>query len=161
MHKFAGLIVDFSFKWLFLVQSNPKNDSYFGRNNGHYLPCHRRRCARRPYAGKSIRRYHRHACNRERANVKLGPGVGGKPVQQKTEALTPANISEAFTYVLAAAHDIHLQSDGKFDITLAPLINLWGFGPKTPDAAVPSDKDIETARNLVGQDRYLTLDSNG
>ena len=44
-------------------------------------------------------------------------------------------------------------------LELAPLINLWGFGPKTPDAAVPSDKDIETARTLVGQDRYLTLDA--
>ena len=88
-------------------------------------------------------------------NAKMSNWDPASEVSQfnKRQSTDPAQISEAFVHVLAAAHDIHLQSDGKFDITLAPLINLWGFGPKTPDAAVPSDKDIETARSLVGQDR--------
>ena len=31
--------------------------------------------------------------------------------------------------VVAAAIQIGAQSDGAFDITVAPLVDLWGFGP--------------------------------
>ena len=77
----------------------------------------------------------------------------------KSQSTSPTNISDAFSFVLTSAQDIHLKTDGKFDVTLAPLINLWGFGPKTPDADVPADTDIRLARDLVGQDRFLTLNA--
>lgn len=71
----------------------------------------------------------------------------------------PVAVSEEFALVLAAANDVHGKTGGVFDVTLGPLIELWGFGPRKPEDPVPSDEDIETALSGVGQARLLTLDS--
>ena len=59
-------------------------------------------------------------------------------------------ISPAFGRVLDLALDLSRASDGAFDPTVAPLVNLWGFGThgrpdRTPDAAA-----MDTARARVG-----------
>lgn len=48
---------------------------------------------------------------------------------------------------------ISAMTDGAFDITVGPLVNLWGFGPDEPGAEPPSDADIEAARAIVGYRR--------
>lgn len=59
--------------------------------------------------------------------------------------------------VLVAAQKISAQSAGAFDATIAPLVDLWGFGPPgrqtLPDAAA-----IEAARARVDY-RQLQLDA--
>lgn len=42
------------------------------------------------------------------------------------------------------------DSDGALDITLAPLIDLWGFGAKGTRQVPPSDAEIENARQHCG-----------
>ncbi len=71
----------------------------------------------------------------------------------------PVAVSEEFALVLAAANDVHDKTDGAFDVTLGPLIELWGFGPRKPEDPVPSDADIEAALASIGQKRLLTLDA--
>ncbi len=71
----------------------------------------------------------------------------------------PVAVSDEFVLVLAAANDVHDKTDGAFDVTLGPLIELWGFGPRKPEDPVPSDADIEAALAGVGQKRLLTLDA--
>ncbi len=71
----------------------------------------------------------------------------------------PVAVSDEFALVLAAANDVHDKTGGAFDVTLGPLIELWGFGPRKPEDPVPSDADIEAALAGVGQKRLLTLDS--
>ena len=73
----------------------------------------------------------------------------------------PMPVSDEFALVIAAANDVHDKSGGMFDVTLGPLIELWGFGPRTPEDPVPSDADIQTALDSVGQSRLLTLDGEG
>ena len=49
---------------------------------------------------------------------------------------TTAN--EMFTEVFNLAQEISAKTDGAFDITVAPLVNAWGFGFKKgelPDSA--------------------------
>jgi FAD:protein FMN transferase len=70
----------------------------------------------------------------------------------------PVKASQDFVTVMAAANDVHRLSDGKFDVTLGPLIELWGFGPRKPEDPVPSDDDISSALNFVGQTEVLKLD---
>lgn len=70
----------------------------------------------------------------------------------------PMPVSEEFAFVMTAANEVHDKSDGTFDVTLGPLIELWGFGPRTPEDPVPSDAEIQAALNGVGQARLLTLD---
>ena len=43
------------------------------------------------------------------------------------------------------------RSDGAFDLTVAPLVQLWGFGPEAPeDALLPSAEAIAGAMRRVG-----------
>jgi thiamine biosynthesis lipoprotein len=42
------------------------------------------------------------------------------------------------------------ESDGSFDLTVEPLMDLWGFGPHGKGERVPSAKDIAQAHHNVG-----------
>lgn len=75
-------------------------------------------------------------------------------------ATTPAPVSEDLAYVMRSANQIHLQSEGLFDVTLGPLIELWGFGARTPDSPVPADEAIAAALEVTGQTKLLTLRSS-
>lgn len=71
----------------------------------------------------------------------------------------PVTVSTEFAQVIAAANDVHEKTGGMFDVTLGPLIELWGFGPRKPEDPVPADVEILKALNGVGQGRLLTLDA--
>lgn len=45
---------------------------------------------------------------------------------------------------------ISKQSDGAFDITVGPLVNLWGFGPKGMIDEPPSDDAIAMLMDITG-----------
>ncbi len=67
----------------------------------------------------------------------------------EADATLRANIELAWKY-----GDL---SHGTFDVTVGPLVRLWGFsGGKVPAAAVPEDR-IQAARALVGY-KHLHLD---
>ncbi len=53
----------------------------------------------------------------------------------------------------------HLTA-GKLDVTVGPLVNLWGFGPDKRPVKRPSAEQIASARHKVGIDR-LTLVPEG
>jgi thiamine biosynthesis lipoprotein len=58
-------------------------------------------------------------------------------------------VSEPLRQVLEISQTISRKSNGAFDITVGPLVNLWGFGPETKHQK-PSDEDIARARTMVG-----------
>ena len=45
---------------------------------------------------------------------------------------------------------LYEQSQGAFDLTLEPLLNLWGFGPKARAEKVPTAEQLTAARARVG-----------
>lgn len=51
--------------------------------------------------------------------------------------------------VVARAISVSEISGGAFDITVAPLVNLWGFGPKARQR-VPKNEEIIESLNRVG-----------
>lgn len=51
-------------------------------------------------------------------------------------------------------------SDGAYDVTVGPLVNLWGFGPDPARTLAPAAADIEAARNRVGW-RKVEVDVEG
>lgn len=53
--------------------------------------------------------------------------------------------------LVATGNRLHQESAGAFDLTLEPLLNLWGFGPKGQGEAVPSAEQLADARQRVGQ----------
>ncbi|MBE7177968.1 MAG: FAD:protein FMN transferase [Mucilaginibacter polytrichastri] len=60
--------------------------------------------------------------------------------------------------VVKKALEIARETDGTFDPTIFPLVQLWGFGPaKTQD--LPSDQSVQQARKNVGWNK-LRLQKN-
>lgn len=47
-------------------------------------------------------------------------------------------------------YELSRSSDGAFDLTLGPLLNLWGFGPQARAKHVPSAADIAKAKTQIG-----------
>lgn len=81
----------------------------------------------------------------------------------------PVKLNDMFVNVFKLAQSISEDTDGAFDITVAPLVNAWGFGYKS--GALPSQQDIDSIRAFVGyqkvklsgmriqkEDARLTLD---
>ena len=52
--------------------------------------------------------------------------------------------------VLAYALSLAADSGGAYDVTVGPLVNLWGFGPDPANRRVPDAADIDSARARVG-----------
>lgn len=62
-------------------------------------------------------------------------------------------LSERFARVLDAALTIGEMTGGAYDVTVGPLVELWGFGARDFSGAVPSEADLERALEVVGSDR--------
>jgi thiamine biosynthesis lipoprotein len=58
--------------------------------------------------------------------------------------------SAEFIKVLEEALRLSDATQGAYDITVGPLVNLWGFGPSFQADDVPSDDEIEQAKLMVG-----------
>jgi len=65
----------------------------------------------------------------------------------------PVPASRELIEVLLLARTINRQSYGTFDVTVGPLVNLWGFGPDKANG-VPTDAAIAAAMKRLGADRY-------
>jgi len=75
----------------------------------------------------------------------------------------PANqafsVDPSLTAVLAIAHEISEKSSGAFDVTVSPLVDLWGFGPGGKVEHQPSMAAIAAAQKKVGYEKLkLNLD---
>lgn len=69
-------------------------------------------------------------------------------------------VSTPLYTVLAAALEIGRQSKGAFDITIGPLVNLWGFGPENRSQDIPDAEEIAATLERTGHDK-LMLDEIG
>ena len=57
-------------------------------------------------------------------------------------------VDEMFSEVFQLAEKISGDTDGAFDITVAPMVNAWGFGFKT--GTPPTRQTIDSLRAIVG-----------
>lgn len=63
---------------------------------------------------------------------------------------------DAVLELVRAGNALHEQSGGAFDLTLEPLLDLWGFGPQSRGERVPGAAELAEARQRVGQ-RHLQV----
>lgn len=59
-------------------------------------------------------------------------------------------VSREMIDLFRAAISTSEKSKGAFDITVGPLVNLWGFGPEHNQSDVPSQDDVRKRMALVG-----------
>lgn len=59
-------------------------------------------------------------------------------------------VSPELQQIVTEALRVSELSSGAFDVTVGPLVNLWGFGPEPHRDQVPTDTEIAQARERVG-----------
>ncbi|MEE3650311.1 MULTISPECIES: FAD:protein FMN transferase ApbE [unclassified Brenneria] len=75
---------------------------------------------------------------------------------------TPQPISNGMADIILAAQRIGRATGGAMDITVGPLVNLWGFGPDKRPVQIPSRQQIDLARQNVGLNHLkLISDEHG
>ena len=52
--------------------------------------------------------------------------------------------------VVAGALQVSDGTDGAFDVTVGPLVNLWSFGPENQPKRIPSEDEIADAKAKTG-----------
>jgi thiamine biosynthesis lipoprotein len=62
-------------------------------------------------------------------------------------------LPDDFFYVLQYALEVARESNGAYDPTAGPLVNIWGFGPEPKQQRRPPQSLIDTARARVGWQR--------
>lgn len=68
----------------------------------------------------------------------------------KQQTKQPIKISEGLSKVLTEALRLGSISDGKLDVTVGPLVNLWGFGPEYYIEKKPTEQQVLEARKRIG-----------
>ena len=94
-------------------------------------------------------------------------------IVNRKKSIQYIEVSDIFFDLLVEAKKININTNGAFDITIAPLINLWGFNNIDKEIKLPTKKQIDSTLNLTGSDKldlsfgklkkknpYLNLDFN-
>ncbi|MBN6029966.1 FAD:protein FMN transferase ApbE [Pantoea ananatis] len=68
----------------------------------------------------------------------------------QSRATTPQPVSENMADIVTIALRIGKKTSGAMDITVGPLVNLWGFGPDKQPSHIPDDSQIAAAKALTG-----------
>ncbi|MGK2946832.1 MAG: FAD:protein FMN transferase ApbE [Candidatus Malihini olakiniferum] len=71
----------------------------------------------------------------------------------------PQSISGGMADIILIAQRIGQATENAMDITISPLVNLWGFGPQKQLVTIPTHEQINQARKSVGL-QHLTLINN-
>lgn len=72
---------------------------------------------------------------------------------------SPVQLNDHFLKVLDYSLYVYEQSGGAFDLTVAPLVNFWGFGYDPQDkSALRSQAMVDSVRQIVGFDNISVVD---
>ena len=72
--------------------------------------------------------------------------------------VAPMAVSQDTYRVLSLSGHFAALSDGAFDVTVAPLVSLWGFNGAAVPASLPSEQEIRERQELVGYRRLVLKD---
>lgn len=73
--------------------------------------------------------------------------------------VTPIAVSRQLADVLRLAAEVSQASQGAFDVTIAPVVNAWGFGPGGDVTASPDSGTLRALRARVGWQQLAVTDS--
>ncbi|WP_200233130.1 FAD:protein FMN transferase [Thiohalocapsa halophila] len=65
-------------------------------------------------------------------------------------------VSAELVRLVDTAIAVSTLTDGGFDVTVGPLVNLWGFGPEVKADQLPAQAEIDAALARVGWDLLAT-----
>jgi len=88
-------------------------------------------------------------------NLSLNP-FNPNSIISKVNRNEPTELDEWFTEVFNKAQEVSEKTEGAFDITCAPLINIWGFGFEKTDNV--NQQIIDSVKTFVGYNKIRIED---
>lgn len=97
----------------------------------------------------------------EDVNQRMSTYISDSEVSQFNQSRSTdwIEVSPATLLVVARALELSNATDGAFDITVAPLVSLWSFGPEAKVEELPDESEIESARSMIGYQHLEVQDS--
>lgn len=111
-----------------------------------------------------------HLTYQSRADLQAGVEVELQRVDESLSMFNPSSVisrinrgedievDSLFQHVFVLAQQVSEATGGAFDITVAPLVNAWGFGFKND--ALPDSAQVDSLRSLVGYQRIHLTEKN-
>lgn len=101
------------------------------------------------------------AAELERIEARLSNWRPGSETSQFNASQTTLEIecTPELASLVKQARDLSAATDGEFDITVAPLVDAWGYGPSGPKTSPPEDETITRLLKSVGW-KKLELDES-
>lgn len=76
----------------------------------------------------------------------------------KSTSADAVAVSQGLERVMSEAIRLGELTGGKLDVTVGPLVNLWGFGPEYRPETVPSDDLLASTKARTGLDKLVLAD---
>jgi len=97
----------------------------------------------------------------KQVNQEMSTYIPTSEISQFNQSITTESVevSAGFSRVLEESIRLGKLSEGKLDVTVGPLVNLWGFGPEQRPEIVPSEEILAATKMRVGL-QNLVLEGN-
>ncbi len=79
----------------------------------------------------------------------------------QSRSSSPYPVPEAMSDIVTTSLRIGAKTGGAMDITVGPLVNLWGFGPNKQPVKTPDQAQIEAAKALTGLQHLAVINKSG
>ena len=79
----------------------------------------------------------------------------------QSQSMTPWPVSEGMADIVTESLRIGQKTQGAMDITVGPLVNLWGFGPDKQPVKTPSQAQINAAKARTGLEKLTVINRAG
>ena len=98
----------------------------------------------------------------ERANDDISTYRADSVLSQfnRSASLEPQPIPRGMADIVLMAQRIGRDTGGAMDITVGPLVNLWGFGPDKHPVKVPEQAQIDAAKQRIGLQHLKLISDN-
>lgn len=74
-----------------------------------------------------------------------------------SRSTTPWPVNKAMADIVTESLRIGRKTQGAMDITVGPLVNLWGFGPDKQPVSTPTQAQIDAAKARTGLDKLTVI----
>lgn len=79
----------------------------------------------------------------------------------QSKSTSPWPVSEAMADIVTESLRVGYKTNGAMDITVGPLVNLWGFGPNKQPVKTPDQAQIDDARAKTGLQHLSVINQSG
>ena len=79
----------------------------------------------------------------------------------RSTSTAPWPVSEAMADIVTTSLRVGNKTDGVMDITVGPLVNLWGFGPEQQPIKTPTQAQIDAAKARTGLQHLTVINRAG